>query len=185
MYYVTDLSHPVTPAPKGYTPFYINGYFRHGARQIDDEVTYPAIYGVLEKAHATNNLTDFGKALYERLEPFKKNVFYKEGDLTQIGYRQTREIGRRMVQNYPEVFEGRPYLKTNATNVLRVAATMQSVNSGILSLRPGLEWAEIDNSRSFLTTMNQVVLVILTFYLCYVYKQSCKKSIHIQLFIYI
>ena len=75
VYYVTDLSHPVTPAPKGYTPFYINGYFRHGARQIDDEVTYPAIYGVLEKAHATNNLTDFGKALYERLEPFKKNVF--------------------------------------------------------------------------------------------------------------
>mgnify|MGYP000691851910 CR=1 FL=1 len=55
-------------------------------------MTYPAIYGVLEKAHATNNLTDFGKALYERLEPFKKNVFYKEGDLTQIGYRQTREI---------------------------------------------------------------------------------------------
>ena len=151
---MTDLSHPVTPAPKGYTPFYINGYFRHGARQIDDEVTYPAIYGVLEKAHATNNLTDFGKALYERLEPFKKNVFYKEGDLTQIGYRQTREIGRRMVQNYPEVFEGHPYLKTNATNVLRVAATMQSVNSGILSLRPGLEWAEIDNSRSFLTTLN-------------------------------
>ena len=90
VYYVTDLSHPVTPAPKGYTPFYINGYFRHGARQIDDEVTYPAIYGVLEKAHATNNLTDFGKALYERLEPFKKNVFYKEGDLTQIGYRQTK-----------------------------------------------------------------------------------------------
>ena len=44
VYYVTDLSHPVTPAPKGYTPFYINGYFRHGARQIDDEVTYPAIY---------------------------------------------------------------------------------------------------------------------------------------------
>lgn len=53
-------------APKDNTPFYINGYFRHGARQIDDEVTYPAIYGVLEKAHATNNLTDFGKALYEQ-----------------------------------------------------------------------------------------------------------------------
>ena len=108
----------------------------------------------MEKAHDTNNLTDFGKALYERLEPFKMNVFYKEGDLTQIGYRQTREIGRRMVQNYPEVFENHPYLKTNATNVLRVAATMQSVNSGILSLKPELEWAEIDNSRSFLTTLN-------------------------------
>ena len=45
-------------------------------------------------------------------------------------------------------------MKTHATNVLRVAATMQSVNSGILSLRPDLEWAEIDNSRSFLPALN-------------------------------
>ena len=150
VYYVTDLSHPLTPAPRGYKPFYINGYFRHGARHIDDSKTYPTIYGVLERAHATHNLTEFGEAIYERLEPFKKHVCYKEGDLTQIGYRQTREIGRRMVLNYPEVFDEEPYLKTNATNVLRVAASMQSVNSGIQSLRPALEWAEIDNSRSFL-----------------------------------
>lgn len=154
VYYVTDLSHPLTPAPRGYKPFYINGYFRHGARHIDDSKTYPTIYGVLERAHAANNLTAFGEAIYERLAPFKKNLSYKEGDLTQIGYRQAREIGRRMVRNYPEVFDEEPYLKTHATNVLRVAATMQSVNSGILSLRPDLEWAEIDNSRSFLPALN-------------------------------
>ena len=71
-------------------------------------VTYPAIYGVLEKAHATNNLTDFGKALYERLEPFKKNVFYKEGDLTQIGYRQTK--GDRVGGWYKTI---RKYLKVS------------------------------------------------------------------------
>ena len=154
VYYVTDLSAPVTPAPSGYKPFYINGYFRHGARQIDDPDTYPAVYGSLEKAAAAGNLTDFGKAIYDRLEPFKANVYYKEGDLTQIGYHQATEIGRRMVQNYPEVFEDNPYLKTNATNVLRVAATMQAVNQGIQSLRPNLEWAEVDNSRSFLTDLN-------------------------------
>lgn len=154
VYYVTELSHPLTQAPKGYKPFYINGYLRHGARHVDDAETYPMIYEVLEKAHDAKKLTAFGEAIYERLEPFKMNVFYKEGDLTQIGYRQTREIGRRMVQNYPEVFDNQPYLKTNATNVLRVAATMQSVNSGILSLRPTLEWAEVDNSRSLLTVLN-------------------------------
>lgn len=154
VYYVTDLSAPATPAPEGYKPFYINGYFRHGARQIDDQLTYPTFYGAMEKAHAAGNLTDFGKAIYERVAPFKKNVYYKVGDLTQIGYRQTREIGRRMVQNYPEVFADNPYMKTNATNVLRVAATMQSVNAGILSLRPGLVWDEIDNSQSFLPALN-------------------------------
>lgn len=78
VYYVTDLSHPVTPAPKGYTPFYINGYFRHGARQIDDEVTYPAIYGVLEKAHATNNLTDLGKPCTNVLNRSRRMCFTKK-----------------------------------------------------------------------------------------------------------
>lgn len=154
IYYVTDFPYPDTQAPEGYKPFYINGYFRHGARQIDDMETYPAVYGVLEKARAEDNLTAFGKAVYGRLEPFRQNVFYKEGDLTQIGYRQSRELGRRLVQCYPEVFEGRPYLKTRATNVLRVAATMQAVNAGILSLRPELEWDETDNSRSFLKALN-------------------------------
>lgn len=154
VYYVTDLSAPVTPAPKGYKPFYINGYFRHGARHIDDPVTYPLVFGMLETAAAEKNLTPFGEAIYERLAPFKQNVEYKEADLTQIGYRQTREMGRRMVRNYPEVFEGKPLMKTHATNVLRVSATMQSFNGGVQAERPNLEWTEVDNSRSFLKDLN-------------------------------
>lgn len=154
VYYVTDLSAPLTPAPKGYEPFYINGYFRHGARHIDDLVTYPAVFGLLEQGARDGNLTPFGQAIYDRLIPFKQNVEYKEADLTQIGYRQTREIGRRLVQNYPQVFASNPYLKANATNVLRVAATMQSVISGIQKEAPETEWVEIDNSRSFLPELN-------------------------------
>ena len=60
-----------------------------------------------------------------------------------------------MADNYPEVFDGQPFVKANATNVLRVAATMQSVIEGILSRRPDLRADEIDNSRSFLKDLNQ------------------------------
>lgn len=155
VYYWEDFSDRKAPeAPDGYVPFYINGFFRHGARHVDDNVTYPRIYGVLEKAAAQDNLTGLGKAIYERLEPFRKNLEYREGDLTQKGWRQSVSLGQRTVDNYPEVFEGKPYLKVHATNVLRTAATMQSFVQGVTSRRPGLEWTEVDNSRSFLTDIN-------------------------------
>lgn len=154
VYYITDLACKPTAAPEGYEPFYINGYFRHGARHADNANTCPTIYSVLEKAFAEGNLAPMGEAFYARLKPFKQNVMYKTGDLTQKGYRHTRAIGERMADNYPQVFAGKPYLKSEATNVLRVAATMQSVNSGIQSRFPNLEWDCIDNSQSFLPYLN-------------------------------
>ena len=155
VYYVRDLSPKSVPSvPQGYKPFYINGFFRHGARHMDDAETYARVYGSLETAHSEGRLTDFGEAVFQRLAPFKKNVMYREGDLTQIGRTAAIEMGKRMVENYPEVFDGRPFLKANSTNVLRVSATMHSLIQGIVSLRPGLEWSEIDNSRSFLPELN-------------------------------
>ncbi len=154
IYYVRSFEPVVPLAPEGYKPFYINGYFRHGARQIDDGITYPRVYGALESAYTSDNLTDFGKAIYSRLAPFKVNVQYREGDLTQIGYRQSRELGARMADNYPEVFDGSPYIRADATNVLRVSATMHSVIEGILSRRPEIHLGELDNSRAFLKDLN-------------------------------
>lgn len=160
IYYVRDLApESVSAAPEGYKPFYINGFFRHGARQMDDAVTYVRIYESLETAQEEGNLTEFGEAILKRLAPFKRNVMYREGDLTQIGYRQARALGGRMADNYPEVFDGVPYLKAEATNVLRVSATMQSVIQGIVSRRPSLEWNSIDNSRSFLPELNPYGMV--------------------------
>ena len=107
MYYVEDFSDRRAPAaPEGYKPFYINGFFRHGARQVDDNITYASVYGSLALAESQSNLTGLGKAVYERLKPFRKNIEYREADLTQLGWRQSVTLGERMVDNYPEVFEG-------------------------------------------------------------------------------
>ena len=59
-------------------------------------------------------------------------------------------LGERMVDNYPEVFEGQPYMRTRSTNVLRTTATMMGLVQGITSRRPDLKWNEVDNSRAFL-----------------------------------
>ena len=155
VYYITDLAaKEITKAPEGFKPFYINGYFRHGARHIDDPVTYVRIYDCIEKAYETDNLTPFGQEMYKRLAGMKQNLYYHEGDLTQIGYRQLREMGKRMVKNYPEVFPYNAFLKVNGTNVLRVSSSMQSFVQGVTSRRPYLEWAEIDNSKSHLSTIH-------------------------------
>lgn len=154
-YYAGDCQNSISSkAPAGYKPFYINGYFRHGARQIDDAETYSAVFGSLEKAAESDNLTPFGKALWERLSCFRRNVLYREGDLTWRGYRQSVSLGRRMAVNYPEVFSDRPFLKAEATNVLRVASTMQAVNHGILSRFPDLEWDVVESSRACLPWLN-------------------------------
>ena len=155
VYYWEDFTDRKAPAaPEGYSPFYINGFFRHGARHVDDNVTYPLIYEVLEKSDSQENLTGLGTAIYERLKSFRKNIEYREGDLTQKGWRQSVELGERTVDNYPEVFGGKPYMKAHSTNVLRTTATMQAFIQGVTSRKPDAEWAEVDNSRSFLPDLN-------------------------------
>lgn len=154
IYYVREFNKEASKIPEGYEPFYINGFFRHGARHIDDTKTYPDVFGALEGAAGTGNLTEFGQAVLARLLPLKESLLYHEGDLTQIGRRQAEGIGRRMAEHYPEVFRDSPFLKANSTNVLRVTATMNGVIRGISTLFPGNQWTEIADSRSFLPVLN-------------------------------
>lgn len=154
IYYVGEFNKTASQAPEGYEPFYINGFFRHGARQIDDPKTYPTVYEAFEKALSEDNLTPFGQAVLQRLSVLKPSLMYHEGDLTQIGRRQAEGIGKRMAEHYPAVFKEKPFLKANSTNVLRVTATMNGVIRGICSEFPEVDWAEIADSRSFLPVLN-------------------------------
>lgn len=56
---------PLTPAPKGYVPFYISHYGRHGSRYAWSTNTYNKIKDVLEAASKADALTPKGKKLYE------------------------------------------------------------------------------------------------------------------------
>lgn len=155
IYYIDDFSQTVaTPAPAGYKPFYITGYCRHGARHMDDDFTYPHTWKSLKAGHDSGNLTEYGEALYQRLKPVYPHFFKRVCDLTQSGYRQWKEIGRRMAANYPEVFEGDPYIKTISTSVVRVSQSMASFNLGLQSAIPSLEWDFTDASSLYLPFMN-------------------------------
>ncbi len=95
---------PLTPAPKGYEPFYLSHYGRHGSRWLlgDNEYTDPL--KTLRKAQALGVLTADGQKTLDDLERFYPTTLRRLGDLTPRGERQHHGIARRMAQRFPEIF---------------------------------------------------------------------------------
>ena len=94
----------LTPVPKGYEAVYISHYGRHGSRYAYTERAYTIILDMLSEGSKQGNLTPYGEDLLARLLPFWKNVQYRVGDLTEVGWNQHQEIARRMVRNFPTAF---------------------------------------------------------------------------------
>ena len=83
-----DVPEP-TPAPKGYTPFYISHYGRHGSRYAWNAKTYSLIHEVLSAAHEEGTLTPLGEEFYQDFESFYPTPLINTGDLTPLGWGST------------------------------------------------------------------------------------------------
>ena len=92
-----------TPAPKGYKPFYISHYGRHGSRyhySASDYAFFDKLFLSVDSAQA---LTELGKSVGKRVHQLYVDAHQRAGDLTQTGAKQHMEIAKRMVQSYPDV----------------------------------------------------------------------------------
>jgi len=94
----------LTPAPKGYEPFYISHYGRHGSRYAYSKKIFTEPMKLLEKGRAEGNLTASGESLLDTLNNHWKTMQYLIGDLTPLGWEQHQFIGRTMVASFPQVF---------------------------------------------------------------------------------
>ena len=125
VYFFYDLSdREMCEAPKGFKPFYVSTYTRHGARYILTEKQYDHVHKSLTEAYESGNLTPFGKEIHDRFEgiyPFLKN---KAGELTPSGKKQHKELGDRLYRNYPEVFKGSSRVIAHSTDVPRTIQSM-------------------------------------------------------------
>ena len=74
-----------TPAPKGYEPFYISHYGRHGSRYHHTAVDYRNLYEMFAKADSANALTATGKSVKARFETMYQRYYDRAGDLTTKG----------------------------------------------------------------------------------------------------
>ena len=86
----------LTPAPKGYKPFYVSHYGRHGSRYLLGDRDYLWVLQLMQKADAVNGLTTLGKDVLNRLEQVWAEAQGRGGDLTPLGVRQHQ--GRRHVE---------------------------------------------------------------------------------------
>lgn len=113
-----------TPAPSGYEPFYISLISRHGSRYHSGANGYASPYNVLKKADDEGKLTAQGKEVLRIAKRLYDEGFVRAGDLTQKGAQQHRGIAARIVQNYPQVFEGSVHAEARATIRMRSAESM-------------------------------------------------------------
>ena len=95
----------LTPTPKGYEPYYMSHYGRHGSRWLISDGNYSHPIATLETAKEMGKLTAKGEEVLETLKAIYKTSTKRLGDLTTVGERQHHGIGKRMTQNFPEIFK--------------------------------------------------------------------------------
>jgi len=129
---------PQTKAPKGYKPFYISHYGRHGSRYLIGDRDYKWLVDLFEEAHRAHALTGLGEDTYRRLLKVWEEAEGHGGDLTPLGVRQHRGIAERMYASFPEVFKGNPFISARSTVVLRCAMSMVAFGDRLKELNPDL-----------------------------------------------
>ena len=104
-YPYTFTTQPLTKAPKGYKPFYISHYGRHGSRYYWNALLYQELANLLTKAHEKQWLTAEGEAFYEKFMAAKDELSAGVSELSDLGWEQHQRIARTMYNNFPEVFK--------------------------------------------------------------------------------
>ena len=120
---------PLTKAPKGYEPYYLTHYGRHGSRWLLNDDSYMDDIKTLRKAQKYGKLTAKGAEVLQKLERFYPCTVKRLGDLTTVGERQHHGIGRRMVEHFPEIF-----LKKNVSIDARSTVVVRCILSMTASL---------------------------------------------------
>ena len=137
--YNGDLYQNVAPeAPKGFKPIFMVGYFRHGSR-FEANASYPIeTYDYFLKAEKAGILTPLGK---EVLKYMKWNYDVHQGrigDLTDVGFAQHKQLGKRYCQNFPTLFKGESKVASVGSTSLRAAMSMMAFNEGMKEYNPRL-----------------------------------------------
>ena len=96
-----------TPVPKGYKPFYICHYGRHGSRYMSSSTETDAVRPVFEMAENSDLLTDAGKQYWKDLKAILEEQDGMVGMLTTRGALEHRGMGERMARKFAEVFKGK------------------------------------------------------------------------------
>ena len=128
-------------APKGFKPFYISHYGRHGSRY---HYTYDYL-GTLDKdlrhADSLDNLTPDGALLLSQVDSILAGHKDMLGNVTYKGQQEIKRLARRMSSRFPEVFKDkdRNIVDAYSSIVRRCVVSMAAACAELSGCNPGLD----------------------------------------------
>ena len=137
----------VTAPPKGYEPFYVSHYGRHGSRYLISDRDYENVRRILADAKEAGVLTPLGEDVLVRLDSVMIESQGRGGDLTPLGVRQHRGIAERMFRHYPQVFKGSPEVSARSTTVIRCVLSMDAFCERLKELNPSIRTTRESSNR--------------------------------------
>jgi len=129
---------PFTPAPKGYVPFYLSHYGRHGSRWLIGERDYQRPVVWLMQADSLGKLTPKGKEVLRKLRIIRDAAAGRDGELTLLGAQQHQQIAARMMKNFPEIFAGKTHIDAKSTTIIRCILSMENALQQLVRRNPQL-----------------------------------------------
>lgn len=135
-------------APKGYKPFYISSYLRHGIRWNSSSGDYTNPLRVLNEAKEKDALTELGTQLLEQVRIVVEDAEDRYGDLMPMGEQEHRGIAERMYNAYPEVFKKDAQICSFSTPVPRCILSMAAFDERLKELNPKLQISRESSKRN-------------------------------------
>ena len=97
----------LTKAPRGYKPFYISHYGRHGSRYHTSDGYFAPGIAALQKADEAGLLTSVGKSLLADMQKVADETKTMYGMLSPRGAKEHQGISNRMFKRFRRVFRAR------------------------------------------------------------------------------
>ena len=144
----------LTKAPKGYEPYYLSHYGRHGSRYLIGDTDYDWPIATLHRADSLGKLTALGQDVLRRLRLIREESRKRTGELSPLGAEQHRQIARRMYERFPEVFRGDVCIDAKSTIVIRCILSMENELQEFVKKNPQLRVTH-DASEHDMYYMNQ------------------------------
>lgn len=126
-----------TPAPKGFKPFYISHYGRHGSRSNWGANNYKRLADSLQRAKDAGLLTASGDSLLsEALQVYTLHDGM-DGRLTPRGCYEHKMLARRLYNRYPKVFKQKGYeVRARSSTVQRCIVSMTAFTNELTAIDP-------------------------------------------------
>lgn len=130
-----------TPAPKGYEPFYVSHYGRHGSRYMTSMNSVTRVSHIFDSLDSLQLLTDEGKQLHAALKALEASHEGQAGYLSLRGGREHQGIARRLYERVPGVFRqpDRGHIVAESSYIQRCIQSLANFTMTLKSMAPELD----------------------------------------------